>query len=80
VLSKKRSYDHAIREFIDWYCSEPRLADTLHPPYTCREIWAEQSAVGRFIRQPTSHRRTYDGPQRGCAIRQEAGWNKFSSC
>ena len=22
----KRSYDHAIREFIDWYCSEPRLA------------------------------------------------------
>jgi site-specific recombinase XerD len=24
--SSKRSYDHAIREFIDWYCSEPRLA------------------------------------------------------
>lgn len=24
--SAKRSYDHAIREFIDWYCSEPRLA------------------------------------------------------
>jgi hypothetical protein len=23
--SSKRSYDHAIREFIDWYCSEPRL-------------------------------------------------------
>jgi hypothetical protein len=22
----QRSYDHAIREFIDWYCSEPRLA------------------------------------------------------
>src|ERR1039458_7634244 len=22
----RRSYDHAIREFIDWYCSEPRLA------------------------------------------------------
>jgi hypothetical protein len=21
--SSKRSYDHAIREFIDWYCSEP---------------------------------------------------------
>ena len=20
--SSKRSYDHAIREFIDWYCSE----------------------------------------------------------
>jgi len=24
--SSKRSYNHAIREFIDWYCSEPRLA------------------------------------------------------
>jgi hypothetical protein len=24
--SSKPSYDHAIREFIDWYCSEPRLA------------------------------------------------------
>ena len=22
--SSKRSYDHAIRKFIDWYCSEPR--------------------------------------------------------
>ena len=24
--SSKRSYNHAIREFIDWYCSAPRLA------------------------------------------------------
>jgi len=24
--SSQRSYDHAIRVFIDWYCSEPRLA------------------------------------------------------
>ena len=24
--SSQRPYDHAIREFIDWYCSEPRLA------------------------------------------------------
>jgi integrase len=24
--SSQRSYDHASREFIDWYCSEPRLA------------------------------------------------------
>src|SRR5262249_58248072 len=24
--SSQRSYDHAIREFIDWYCSEPRMA------------------------------------------------------
>ena len=25
-LSSQRSYDHAIRDFIDWYCSEPRLS------------------------------------------------------
>jgi site-specific recombinase XerD len=25
-VSSKRSYDHAIREFIERYCSEPRLA------------------------------------------------------
>jgi len=24
--SSQRTYEHAIREFIDWYCSEPRLA------------------------------------------------------
>jgi hypothetical protein len=24
--SSQRSYDHAICAFIDWYCSEPRLA------------------------------------------------------
>jgi hypothetical protein len=24
--SPQRTYDHAIREFIEWYCSEPRLA------------------------------------------------------
>jgi len=24
--SGQRTYDHAIREFVAWYCSEPRLA------------------------------------------------------
>ena len=24
--SSQRAYDHALRDFIDWYCSEPRLA------------------------------------------------------
>ena len=24
--SGQRTYDHAITEFVDWYCSEPRLA------------------------------------------------------
>jgi hypothetical protein len=25
-LSARRGYGHAIDEFVDWYCSEPRLA------------------------------------------------------
>ena len=25
-MSGQRTYDHAIREFVAWYCSEPRLA------------------------------------------------------
>ena len=24
--SGQRTYDHAITDFVDWYCSEPRLA------------------------------------------------------
>ena len=24
--SGQRTYDHAISQFVDWYCSEPRLA------------------------------------------------------
>lgn len=25
-VSGQRTYEHAIREFVAWYCSEPRLA------------------------------------------------------
>jgi len=25
-VEAQRCYSHAIREFVDWYCSEPRLA------------------------------------------------------
>ena len=25
-LNSRRSYEHAIRDFTEWYCSEPRLA------------------------------------------------------
>ena len=27
-VDAKRGYRHAIDEFVDWYCSEPRLAST----------------------------------------------------
>ena len=29
--SGQRTYDHAIREFAAWYCSEPRLAFNRRP-------------------------------------------------
>jgi hypothetical protein len=39
--SSQRTYDYAIREFIEWYCSEPRLAfsKTVVPRY---RIFLEQ--------------------------------------
>jgi hypothetical protein len=32
--SGQRTYEHAIREFVAWYCSEPRLA--FHPTVVLR--------------------------------------------
>src|SRR5262245_37258114 len=29
--SDQRTYDHAISDFVDWYCSEPRLAFNRRP-------------------------------------------------
>jgi len=64
--NSQRSYDHAIREFIDWYCSEPRLAfnKTVGDPiredafYLRRNVnwfYPEERAsllVGQQIQQP----------------------------
>lgn len=38
--SGQRTYEHAIREFVAWYCSEPRLAfnRTVVLRYTLRYI------------------------------------------
>jgi len=40
--SGQRTYEHAIREFVAWYCSEPRLAfdRTVVPRY---RIWKQRS-------------------------------------
>jgi hypothetical protein len=39
--SGQRTYDHAIREFVGWYCSEPRLAFN-------RTVVLRDRASGRF--------------------------------
>ena len=40
-VSVQRTYDHAINDFVEWYCSEPRLAfnRTVVPRY---RIYLEQ--------------------------------------
>ena len=40
--SSQRSYDHAIREFNEWYCSEPRLVFNKTVVTRCR-IFLEQA-------------------------------------
>ena len=37
--SAQRTYDHAIREFVAWYCSEPRLA--FNRTVALRDTWAK---------------------------------------
>ena len=63
--SGQRTYDHAIREFVAWYCSEPRLAfnrtvvlrygftsnsANMHRP---RSIFGSPRSGGSRTRQPT---------------------------
>ena len=35
--SGQRTYDHAIREFVAWYCSEPRRISRSHLALTARD-------------------------------------------
>lgn len=39
--SGQRTYDHAIREFVGWYCSEPRL-EFNRTVVLCYRIFLEQ--------------------------------------
>ena len=62
-VSSQRSYDHAIRQFIDWYCSEPRLA--------CRDPVPDlprASALRVVNNQPATRSGTAFGV-RGCRYR-----------
>jgi hypothetical protein len=43
--SGQRTYEHAIREFVAWYCSEPRLA--LIGPSSCAIGSTSNSATTR---------------------------------
>jgi hypothetical protein len=53
--SSQRSYDRAIREFIDWYCSEPRLAFN-KTVVTRYRISLEPGPICVFDYQPATRR------------------------
>ena len=42
--SSQLSYDHAIREFTDWYCSEPGLAFN-KTVVTCYRIFLDRAGT-----------------------------------
>ena len=67
--SGQRTYEHAIREFVAWYCSEPRLAFNRTVVLRYR-IHLEQRgyATTSDARVPVS------------AISRVANWTRFSSC
>jgi hypothetical protein len=50
--SSQRTYDHAIREFIEWYCSEPRLA---------------QPSAKESVRKKVLRGNPYNGGANNCA-------------
>ena len=49
--SGQRTYDHAIREFVAWYCSEPRLAFNRTVVLLCKHT-EENGAFGLVVNRP----------------------------
>ena len=65
--SGQRTYDHAIREFVAWYCSEPRLAFNRTVVLRYR-IHLEQRELRAGHDQPSACRGSARGV-RGCRRR-----------
>ena len=40
--SGQRTYDHAITEFVAWYCSEPRRGDGSSAPFATSQDGSDQ--------------------------------------
>jgi site-specific recombinase XerD len=84
--SSQRSYDHAIREFIEWYCSEPRLSfdETVVTRY---RIFLEQARYASStinLRLAAVRRLAYEAadagllsPDLAAGIRRVKGAKKF---
>src|SRR5215472_10432665 len=78
--SSQRSYDQAIRESIDWYCSEPRLAFS-KIVVTRYRICLEQAHYASStinLRLAAVRRLAYEG--RRCGLAQPGPRGRHSAC
>src|ERR1041384_6910307 len=84
--SSRRSYEHAIREFIDWYCSEPRLAfnKTVVTRYRINLEQAQYASSTINLRLAAIRRLAYEAadagllsPDLAAGIRRVKGVKKF---
>src|SRR3954447_12202906 len=65
--SGQRTYDHAINEFVDWYCLEPRLAfnRTVVPRYRIRLEQRHLAPTTINLRLAAVRRVTYEAADSG---------------
>ena len=80
--SGQRTYDHAIREFVAWYCSEPASRSAGRGETACRPRCSRMSFARRRLEPAsTSWRRTIFGaPVLVCATSPAEHWTRSSSC
>jgi len=66
-LQSRRSYQHAMDEFIDWYCSEPRLALNRGVVLRYRLLLESKllAAATINVRLAAVHRLTYEAADTG---------------
>ena len=85
-LNSRRAYDYAIREFTDWYCSEPRLAfnKTVVTRYRMFLEQAEYSASTINLQLTAVRRLAYEAadcgllsPELAAGIRRVKGVKKL---
>src|SRR5436189_72695 len=82
--SGQRTYDHAITEFVEWYCSEPRLAFNRTVVLRYRiNLEQKQYAPSTINLRLAAGGRTADSglltPELGAGMRRVKGSRRFGS-
>jgi len=81
-VSGQRTYDHAINDFVEWYCSEPRLAFNRAVVLRCRNYLEQKGYAANTInlRLAAVRRVAYEAcdsgllsPELGAGIRRVKG-------